>query len=144
MNNEQIKCEACQVFKPLEMYKHILHNPKNVTDEEISQLNERRKLEKQLILERDMEKVEDQQNALQQFWFMISSDWLYRWKCFVSNKNSHKQQVYHDPSIVINKSENDRIGILPPGPISNESLFEKPLALGMNAAPEQSKLKRNL
>lgn len=59
MNNEQIKCEACQVFKPLEMYKNILHNPKNVTDEEISQLNERRKQEKQLILERDMEKVED-------------------------------------------------------------------------------------
>jgi hypothetical protein len=37
---------------------------------------------------------------------------------------------------VINKSENDRIGILPPGPISNESLFEKPLSQGMNAAPE--------
>ncbi len=32
MNNDQIKCEACQVFKPLEMYKNILHNPMNVTD----------------------------------------------------------------------------------------------------------------
>jgi hypothetical protein len=41
------------------MYKNILHNPKNVTDEEVSQLNERRKQEKLLILERDMEKVED-------------------------------------------------------------------------------------
>ena len=76
--------------------------------------------------------------AQQQYWFMISSDWLYRWKCFVSNKHSHKQQVYHDPSIVISKSENERIGILPPGPISNESLFERSLM------PEQQKLRRNL
>jgi hypothetical protein len=45
------------------MYKNILHNPKNVADEEVSQLNERRKQEKQLILERDMEKVEDSQIA---------------------------------------------------------------------------------
>lgn len=63
MNNEQIKCETCQIFKPIEMYKNILHNPKKVTDEEVSQLNERRKQEKQLILERDMEKVEDSQIA---------------------------------------------------------------------------------
>jgi hypothetical protein len=45
------------------MYKNILHNPKKVTDEEVSQLNERRKQEKQLILERDMEKIEDSQIA---------------------------------------------------------------------------------
>jgi hypothetical protein len=37
---------------------------------------------------------------------------------------------------VISKSENELIGILPPGPISNESLFEKPQSHGGNAAPE--------
>jgi hypothetical protein len=38
------------------MYKNILHSPLKVTDEEIEALNQRRKIEKSLILERDMEK----------------------------------------------------------------------------------------
>jgi hypothetical protein len=37
------------------MYKNVLHNPMKVTDVEIEALNHRRKKEKQLILERDME-----------------------------------------------------------------------------------------
>jgi hypothetical protein len=31
MRNDIIFCEKCQVFKPLEMYKHLLHEPENVT-----------------------------------------------------------------------------------------------------------------
>jgi hypothetical protein len=53
------------------MFKNLLHNPMNVNDEEISCLNERRKKEKQLILDRDLDNVSDK--AL---WFMISSEWL--------------------------------------------------------------------
>lgn len=37
------------------MYSNILHDPLNATEEEISQLNERRKREKQLIIDRDMD-----------------------------------------------------------------------------------------
>lgn len=46
MRDDIIFCEQCQVFKPLEMYKNILIEPLKVTDEEIQQLNERRKQEK--------------------------------------------------------------------------------------------------
>lgn len=58
MPNESIMCDCCQIFKPLEMYKNLIHSPENVTDEEISLLNQRRKHEKQLILDRDMDKVD--------------------------------------------------------------------------------------
>jgi hypothetical protein len=86
MANESIMCEACQMFKPLEMYKNLVHAPESVTDEEVGQLNMRRKQEKQLILDRDMDKLDG--NGAYNYWYMISSDWLYRWKCFVSNKIS--------------------------------------------------------
>jgi len=39
MRIDIIFCEKCQVFKPLEMYKHLLHEPENVTKEEIESLN---------------------------------------------------------------------------------------------------------
>ena len=37
------------------MYKNIMHNPLKATDEEIEYLRNRRKKEKQLILERDLD-----------------------------------------------------------------------------------------
>jgi len=53
------------------------------TEEELAALNERRKKEKELILARDQDAPSDSPQ-----WFMISSDWLYQWKCFISNKVS--------------------------------------------------------
>ena len=55
-------------------------------------------------------------------WFMISSEWLFKWKCFVTNKISKaiNQEILHE----INQSVNKKIGILPPGPITNYKLFE--------------------
>jgi hypothetical protein len=64
------------------MFKNILHNPMNVTDDEINFLNERRKKEKQLILDRDLDCKQEK------LWFMISSEWLTQWKYFISNKQS--------------------------------------------------------
>lgn len=54
---------------------------------------------------------------------MISSDWLFKWKCFVTNKISKavNQSILQE----INQSSNSRIGILPPGFISNFKLFEQ-------------------
>lgn len=128
MSNECIYCEACQVFKPLEMYKNLLHSPENASDDEIAQLNERRRQEKELILERDMDRpvMEGSQHSSSQYWFMISSDWLYRWKCFVSNKisSSHPNKSPEEAGNNVRISENEKIGVLPPGPISNECLFE--------------------
>ena len=56
------------------------------------------------------------------YWYMISSDWLFKWKCFVTNKISKavNQNILHE----IKQSPNNRIGILPPGPITNFTLFE--------------------
>jgi len=52
------------------MYKNLLHFPDKVTDEEIQSLNERRKKEKQLILDRDSDCKQEK------LWFMISCEWL--------------------------------------------------------------------
>lgn len=37
-------------------------------------------MEKQLVLDKDLDKNSDKS------WFMVSSDWLFQWKCFISNK----------------------------------------------------------
>jgi len=54
---------------------------------------------------------------------MISSDWLFKWKCFVTNKIS--KTASHDVIIEIHQSSEKLIGILPPGPITNYTLFEQ-------------------
>ena len=54
---------------------------------------------------------------------MISCDWLFKWKCFVSNKVSKTAMTNPNMQNEIRMSQNQRIGILPPGPISNHCLF---------------------
>ena len=47
-------------------------------------------MEKALILDKDLS-VNDEYSdneADDKLWFMISSDWLFQWKCFISNKIS--------------------------------------------------------
>ena len=34
-----ILCQKCQLFRPLEMFKNILHNPQNVSDFELNFLD---------------------------------------------------------------------------------------------------------
>jgi hypothetical protein len=41
------------------MYKNLLHKPMEATPEEIQSLDQRRKEEKQLIIERDMDRVDE-------------------------------------------------------------------------------------
>jgi len=84
----------------------LLHRPEKVTTEEIEGLKLRRKIEKQIILDLELNGVEEQGKSLdaagkaaaaaaskqkekvRDLWFMISSDWLFKWKCFVTNKIS--------------------------------------------------------
>jgi hypothetical protein len=101
------------------MYKNLLHDPMNVTDDEIQSLNNRRKMEKQLILEKDLDCKQEK------LWFIISSEWLSQWKSFISNKASSlsKDEVAYKSRLRV--SENPKIGILPPGPISNDDLYVK-------------------
>lgn len=103
-----------------------------MTTDEIDALKLRRKIEKQIILDlelngEDLNRAKKDRkrevNKTKDYWFMISSDWLFKWKCFVTNKISKavNQDILHE----INQSLNSRIGILPPGPITNYTLFEQ-------------------
>ena len=56
-------------------------------------------------------------------WYMVSCDWLFKWKCFVSNKVSKNAIPNTNIQNEIRTSLNQRIGILPPGPITNNCLF---------------------
>jgi hypothetical protein len=57
------------------MFKNIIHHPENVSDFELNFLDQRRKLEKQLILDKDTGEEEDQEDD--KLWFLISGDWLF-------------------------------------------------------------------
>lgn len=39
-------CEQCQCFRPIEMFKNLLHKPEEVTEFELSMLHQRRQKEK--------------------------------------------------------------------------------------------------
>ena len=52
---------------------------------------------------------------------MISAEWLYKWKCFVKNKISNPINLTIKEKVP--QSLNEKIGILPPGPITNYTLF---------------------
>lgn len=66
---------------------------------------------------------EEAKNGYPQRWYMVSCDWLFKWKCFVSNKVSKTAMTNPNIQNEIRVSSNQRIGILPPGPISNNCLF---------------------
>ena len=53
----------------------------------------------------------------------MSGEWLFLWKCFISNKVSASANA--ELKSKVNYSSNKEIGILPPGPISNQSFFSK-------------------
>lgn len=54
---------------------------------------------------------------------MVSSDWLFQWKCFISNKISGSSQFSQEQKDRVRQSSNKDIGILPPLPICNDDLF---------------------
>ena len=99
-----------------------MHRPDKISGDEIDALKLRRKIEKQIILDIELNGDDKVDRSSSHHWYIISSDWLYKWKCFVTNKISKAV----NPNILdeINQSVNDRVGILPPGPISNYTLFE--------------------
>ena len=55
---------------------------------------------------------------------MISSEWLFQWKCFISNKISNSSAFSQAVKDRVNFSTNKEIGVLPPGPICNKDLYE--------------------
>jgi hypothetical protein len=89
-SKEVIYCQKCSKFRPMEMFKNILYQPDKISEFELNFIDSRRKMEKGLILDKDLS-VNDEYSdneADDKLWFMISSDWLFQWKCFISNKIS--------------------------------------------------------
>ena len=76
-----------------------------------------------LELHSDPTNEEESKQGYPTKWFMVSCDWLFKWKCFVSNKVSKNAMPNTNVQNEIRTSLNQRIGILPPGPISNHCLF---------------------
>ena len=96
-SSKQVECPLCKVFRPLETYDNVLHRPDKVTTDEVEALKLRRKIEKQIILDLELngeeggvKKLADgkHKQGARDPWYMISSDWLFKWKCFVTNKIS--------------------------------------------------------
>ena len=112
------------------MFKNLVHDPMNVTDFELNFLDQRRKLEKKLILDKDLEADDDEDeenkdDSTKKIWYMISGEWLYQWKCFISNKISNSSSVSNEQKSRVLLSENRDIGVLPPGPIKNDGFFTR-------------------
>ena len=121
LSNDEILCNSCHIFRPLEMFKNLVHSPMKVTEEEQLQLEKRRKMEKSLIFEKD------NNNSESEMWMIISTNWLLQWKCFLSNKTTAKIEGDElDFKHYLSISENPSIGVLPPGPISNCDLLSNP------------------
>ena len=124
---KNVECPMCKIFRPIETYDNIIHNPEKVTGAELEALKSRRKIEKQMILDlelhSDPSNDEESKHGYPPKWFMVSCDWLFKWKCFVSNKVSKNAMPNTNIQNEIRTSLNQRIGILPPGPISNSCLF---------------------
>jgi hypothetical protein len=110
-NGDSHCCSQCYSFKPLEFYTSI-ENDKPLGSE-ITQITNRRDEEKLQISGRDVaEKAKIHTDGL---FYIIDKEWLYKWKSFIFNA------PYKGVSSYVGKSK--LLGILPPGPVSNESLL---------------------
>lgn len=107
------QCTRCACFRLLESYPCVIEDPMNASPQEIEMLKQRRKKEKLMICGRDL--LTSDILPMDDSWYLISSNWLLKWKAFIFNKPCKYSQV----------SVNPAIGVLPPGPITNNTLYLK-------------------
>ncbi|CAG9332517.1 unnamed protein product [Blepharisma stoltei] len=122
MTDGEILCTKCECFRPLESYPNLISNPNNATQQEIIEIQKRREIELEMISNLDVQSEE------QGLWYIINADWIADWKNFIFNKTTRSSRYI---------SPNEKIGVLPPGPITNNKLFTNP----ENPVEIKSKLK---
>ena len=61
---KHVECPLCKIFRPLETYDNILHRPDKVSSDEIEVLKLRRKIEKQIILDLELNGEDTGKNKL--------------------------------------------------------------------------------
>ena len=109
----ELSCMRWKSFKPIELYPSFYHNKTNISKEELNILSKRRTTERKLITKND-----SAYNQNNNDWFIINSEWLSDWKMFVNNKR-------WDNAYGARRSKNTNVGILDPGPITNNILLDK-------------------
>lgn len=125
LNNpvEEVMCISCKCFRKLESIENLYSFPDKVSKENIQILNQRRKLESKLFQENLKE------NDTSKSFYAIDLEWFLLWKSFVTNDQSEKNLSNYKKNISVNKSIgkifDNSIGVLSPGPISNNNLFQK-------------------
>jgi len=119
-----ISCLHCERLIKPEVIPNILNSPLEATNNDIDSLIMRRKQECKQFHE--LFNAESLSNKL----YMINLEWFLEWKCFVTNDLSEKYLVNDKKNISINKT----IGVLPPGPISNNKLINSSNTLKKNLA----------
>jgi hypothetical protein len=111
---DSVICVFCNSLRKLESFENILTRPENATSKEIELLNLRKKEECRIFHEKVKANNDDDPM------YAIDSEWFLLWKCFVTSDLSEKFLPNSKKRISVN---ND-IGILQPGPIYNDCLFE--------------------
>ena len=115
-----IEWERCNSFKPLELYSSIFNNKSKISESDSENLDYRREKEKHRINQQDSYRYERTET-----WYAIDSQWTYDWKMFVNNQRNAL-------AMGAKKSDIEGVGILDPGPISNNNLFEETGELKQN------------
>ncbi|CAI2362662.1 unnamed protein product [Moneuplotes crassus] len=108
-----IECSRCHIYKPLELYPSVFKSKSEITDGELEHLKQRGTEEK-LRMSANNQSLFDREEG--RAWYAVEAKWMYDWKMFVQNKRDSCVPSFK-------KSDIDRIGILDPGPISNNILF---------------------
>ena len=103
--NGIVSCVKCSRFRPLESYPNTLTSPYQANSQEINELNIRRQMELEIISELD-------KNDIDSMYYLVHANWINKWKEFIFNK---KSEINNSP-----------LGILPPGPITNNLLYIDP------------------
>jgi hypothetical protein len=104
-----IQCTKCSSLRGIETLPNILYNPTQITEKEVEVLNNRRSFEKRMICARDL--ITPEIFKTDGSWYLINAEWLKIWKAYIFNKPTKKSIV------------NEVVGVLPPGPISNDKLL---------------------
>eukprot|EP00826_Nyctotherus_ovalis_P003853 TRINITY_DN10798_c0_g1_i11.p1 TRINITY_DN10798_c0_g1~~TRINITY_DN10798_c0_g1_i11.p1 ORF type:complete len:233 (+),score=39.70 TRINITY_DN10798_c0_g1_i11:963-1661(+) len=108
-----VQCAGCGSFRLYESLRNAAEAPGSATKQEVELLQLRRVQERNLICGRDL--LSPEVVKMDACWYLISVAWLAQWKAFIFNRPCKGSYV----------SSNPLIGVLPPGPISNHSLFLK-------------------
>jgi hypothetical protein len=118
--NGNFICNGCSKYRKLESYNNIIFNPFKITQNEIKELNTRRKHEIR-VFQNLLNKNVNLNNNNNNVFYALDKKWFLKWKCFVTNDLRDKYINNNEKFI----SENKLIGVLPPEKINNYKISVK-------------------